>query len=146
MDFNKVAETKPMLKRVTGYEFGEDQFLLEAIDTTGLRISQSNQRLALLGDIVLKHVILDEWYPTGKPKGAGNALVSNIGSNSNLAAVASRIGLKNLIITNPGHCGPISQGMLATAMEAILGAIYLDCDKDMTSMKSVMSALDSKAS
>lgn len=58
-----------MLKRVTGYEFGEDQFLLEAIDTTGLRISQSNQRLALLGDIVLKHVILDEWYPTGKPKG-----------------------------------------------------------------------------
>lgn len=49
-----------MLKRITGYEFGEDQFLLEAMDTTGLRISQSNQRLAFLGDIVLKHVILDE--------------------------------------------------------------------------------------
>lgn len=78
--------------------------------------------------------------------GASNALVSNIGSNSNLAAVASRIGLKNFIITNPGHCGPISQGMLATAMEAVLGAIYLDCGKDMTSMKSVMSALDLKAS
>lgn len=46
------------------------------------------------------------------------------------------------MITNPGHCGPVSQGTLATTVEAILGAIYLDSDKDMDAVKSAMAALE----
>lgn len=64
-----LTKAKDLMERLTGYHFRNDQRLLEAVDTTGMRIPQSNQRLALLRDAVLKHVILDDWYAGGTPKG-----------------------------------------------------------------------------
>ncbi|KAK3675245.1 hypothetical protein LTR78_004755 [Recurvomyces mirabilis] len=136
----KLAEAKALLARIMDYHFVNDDRLLEAIDTTGMRKPQSNQRLALLGDVVLKHVLLDDWYPTGTPKGTGNSIVSTVGSNASLAAAAHNVGLASCIITNPGHMGAVSNGMLATAVEAILGAIYLDSGKSVDSVKDAMTA------
>jgi hypothetical protein len=56
-------------ERVIGYSFTQQDLLTEALDTTGQRKAESNQRLALLGDALLKMIILDEWYTTGNPKG-----------------------------------------------------------------------------
>ncbi|KAF2763674.1 ribonuclease III [Teratosphaeria nubilosa] len=140
MSFRKLEQAKTLLEQVANYTFHDDNLLNEAIDTTGLRSFQSNQRLALLGDAVLKHVILDEWYPTGTSKGDGNNLVSTIGSNSSLAAAALRVGLGHCIVVNPGHQGRLSNGMLSTAVEALLGAIYLDSGKDMATVRITMSA------
>jgi ribonuclease III len=68
--------------------------------------------------------------------------VSNVGSNANLAATARKFGLESCVITNPGHIGPVSSGMLSTTVEAILGAIYLDSKKDMSVMQTVLIALE----
>ncbi|KAK5110283.1 hypothetical protein LTR62_006136 [Meristemomyces frigidus] len=141
MAFLKLAEAKTLLAKVVHYDFHDETLLCEAIDTTGMRKPQSNQRLALLGDVMLKHVLLDTWYPTGTPKGTGNTIVSTLGSNGSLAAAARSAGLAKCIITHPGFMGPISDGMLATAVEAILGAIYLDSSKSMDKMKEIMTAL-----
>ena len=56
--------------------------------------------------------------------GTGNQLVQTIGCNANLAKVALRIGLDHYIITAQDIVPP--QSLLATTMEAVLGAI--DCD------------------
>lgn len=71
-----LSTAKALVTRVTGYHFQDDALLMEAIDTTGMRTPQSNQRLAILGDAVLKHVLVDDWYPSGTPKGSS---VSRIG-------------------------------------------------------------------
>lgn len=53
----------------TGHTFSNNNLLLEALDTTGMRTAESNQRLALLGDALLKTVLLDTWYAGGTAKG-----------------------------------------------------------------------------
>ena len=52
-----------------GHTFNNNDLLLEALDTTGMRTAESNQRLALLGDALLKTILLDGWYAGGTAKG-----------------------------------------------------------------------------
>ncbi|KAI7235180.1 hypothetical protein KC330_g4410 [Hortaea werneckii] len=137
---NKLGHAKSLIQDLAGYRFKDENLLLDALDTTGLRIQQSNQRLALLGDAILKFIILDEWYPTGTPKGAGNEHVSRIGSNANLAAAARLHGIEACVLTNPGHRGPVSQATLSTTVEAIIGAVYLDSEKDVDAVHTSMEA------
>lgn len=63
---------------------------------------------------------------TSQPRiGAGQQLVSSIGSNPNLARVTRQIGLDGEVISvHPGHIGPPTGSMLATTVEAVLGTIY----------------------
>lgn len=56
-----------------GYTFLDIDLMIKALDTTGLRSPESNQRLAMLGDAVLKQVLLDDWYASGTPKGESAA-------------------------------------------------------------------------
>jgi hypothetical protein len=52
------------------YNFKDNNLLLEALDTTGMRTNESNQRLAMLGDALLKMILLDSWYAGGTAKGS----------------------------------------------------------------------------
>jgi ribonuclease-3 len=52
-----------------GHTFTNKDLLLEALDTTGMRTAESNQRLAMLGDALLKTILLDSWYAGGTAKG-----------------------------------------------------------------------------
>ncbi|KAI6910282.1 hypothetical protein KC318_g3321 [Hortaea werneckii] len=134
---NKLGHAKSLIQDLAGYRFKDENVLLDALDTTGLRVQQSNQRLALLGDAILKFIILDDWYPTG----AGNDHVSRIGSNANLAAAARLHGIGACVLTNPGRRGPVSQATLSTMVEAIIGAVYLDSEKDFGAVHTFMEAL-----
>ncbi|RMY72591.1 hypothetical protein D0863_04427 [Hortaea werneckii] len=138
---NKLGQAKSLIRDLAGYCFKDGNILFDALDTTGLRVQQSNQRLALLGDAILKLIILDDWYPTGTPKGAGNDHVASIGSNANLAAAARLHGIEVCVLTNPGHRGPVSQATLATTVEAIIGAVYLDSEKDLDAVRTLLDAL-----
>ena len=56
-----------------GYPFKNKLLLLEALDTTGMRTAESNQRLAMLGDALTQIILLDSWYASGTSKGAFTA-------------------------------------------------------------------------
>ena len=56
-----------------GYPFKDINLLLEALDTTGMRTAESNQRLAMLGDALIQMVLLDVWYAGGTSKGVFTA-------------------------------------------------------------------------
>lgn len=95
----------------------------------------------MLGDALLKMILLDSWYAGGTAKGHGNNLVSSIGSNANLAIIARDAGVDQQVHLNPGHIGKVSDKTLATTIEAILGAIYLDTAKDTGAVKRSMDLL-----
>jgi dsRNA-specific ribonuclease len=57
------------IQNAIGYTFSKPGLLREALDTTGLRTAESNQRLAMVGDAVLKMILLEDWYASGKVKG-----------------------------------------------------------------------------
>lgn len=141
-----------------GHTFGNTALLLEALDTTGMRTNESNQRLAMLGDALLKMILLDGWYAGSAPKGLhgavyrsthsrsqhtgqGNNLVSTTGSNANLAVGALDAGIDQHVILHPGHIGKVSDKTLATTVEAILGAVYLDTAKDVDAVSRTMALL-----
>lgn len=156
---NKSALAKGHLTSVTGHPFGNEQLVTQALDTTGLRAPQANRRLALLGDMLLRAVIVDEWYPTGaatgmilfddggvqascsRSTGVADRTLQSVAGNTNLARVGDACGLASHIITNPGHRGAISNKTLATTVEAILGAIFLDSGKDLEAVKEAMQSM-----
>lgn len=65
MAFQASAQTHAFVERSTEYAFVDGVLLLHAIDASGMYRTDSNKRLALLGDAVLRQVILDDWYITG---------------------------------------------------------------------------------
>jgi ribonuclease-3 len=78
--------------------------------------------------------------------GHGNNLVSTIGSNINLAATAREAGLEEHVIVHPGHRGNVSDKTLATTIEALLGAVYLDSGKNIEGVSNAMNLLGLKPS
>ena len=68
--------------------------------------------------------------------GTGNQLDQTIGCNANLAKVATRIGLDKYIVTAQGIAP--TQSLLATTMEAVLGAIDCDSGEDANAVRKAM--------
>ncbi|KAI7197793.1 hypothetical protein KC363_g169 [Hortaea werneckii] len=137
---NKLRQAKSLIQDLAGYSFRDENILLDALDTTGL----------------LRHSrrLVPHWYPERciepslrkcallRPySGAGNDHVSSIGSNANLAAAARLHGIEACVLTNPGHRGPVSQATLSTTVEAIIGAVYLDSEKNLDAVRTFMEAL-----
>lgn len=59
-------------------------------------------------------------------------------SNDNLATVGFNVGLDAHIMVNPGQLGAVSRKTMATTVEAVIGAIYLDSGKDIEAAKDAM--------
>lgn len=73
--------------------------------------------------------------------GNGNNRVSSIRSNANLAIVGRDAGIDQHAVLPPGHIGRISDKTLATTIEAILGAVYLDTSKEIKAVSRTMAVL-----
>ncbi|KAK0343664.1 hypothetical protein LTS02_012068 [Friedmanniomyces endolithicus] len=132
----KVTQAASLIEALTRYRFRDKERLYEALDVTGTRTPQSNSRLAMVGDSVLKQVLLEHWYPSGGRKVLATNLLSKYATNANLAVVADELGIRKCLITNmPSH---VSGAVLATTMEAIIGAAYLDADKSWAVAREVM--------
>ncbi len=91
----------------------------------------SNERLEFLGDAVLGVVITDHIFTTHPelPEGALAKLRAAVVSAPTLAAVASELGVGEALRLGKGEAasgGREKSSILADAMEAIIGAIYVD--------------------
>ncbi len=93
----------------------------------------NNERLEFLGDAILEAVISDFLfieYPD-QPEGFLTRMRSRIVSRTSLDEIARRIGLDKYIIAN--FSGSHShKHLFGNAMEALIGAIYLDKGYDFT--------------
>lgn len=136
---------------IIGHKFGDSSKLWEALQAKGSPVSyingrhilEGNKRLALIGDAVLRLALSSKWYAgnglRGKRQhrmwsaillisilGGFQSEFAFIGSNNNLDAIGRQWQLQNFIVNNPSQGEFVSSGTMATTVEAILGAVYLD--------------------
>lgn len=113
-----------------GYYFRNPKFLEQALRHRSLG-KHSNERLEFLGDSILNFVIADELfyrYPEMK-EGDLSRLRANLVNGEVLADLAQELQIGNAIQFGNEELhgsGRKSRSILADAMEAIIGAIYLD--------------------
>jgi len=103
-------------------------------------VHEDNERLEFLGDAVVDLIIghrLMEMLPQAS-EGELSKYRSLIVSEETLANVARRVGLGNFLLLGKGEeqtCGREKNSVLADALEALVGAVYLSVDwKELVSI------------
>ena len=109
------------------YEFKDQQLLELALTQSGVDSEHNNERLEFIGDRVLGlsvAALLYEMFPS-EPEGELARRHATLVSTETLAEVANRLDLAGKVRHGHMTAGRIKH-VLADAMEAILGAIFLD--------------------
>ncbi|RYG23549.1 MAG: ribonuclease III, partial [Chitinophagaceae bacterium] len=91
-------------------------------------LAQNNERLEFLGDAILGSIIAEylfKRYP-GQPEGYLTELRSRIVRRETLNNVAMRMGLHKLVQYNKNDRGLSRSHIFGNALEALIGAVYLD--------------------
>lgn len=116
-----------------GYEFKNEGLLEEALTTPAYRMqhpdAKDNQRLEFLGDSVLGLLSAERLFAESPDESEGRLTVrrTHMVSTAALCGAARRIGLEPHLRRNRGaESLPKNAKTLADAIEAIVGAAYLD--------------------
>ncbi len=127
-----------ILERLIGYSFADKALLTRALTHTSFANEQmggrdgSNERLEFLGDSVLSLTVcryLYSAYPA-LPEGRLTVLRKNVVCQRALADYAAKIELGSFLLLGKGEerDGREKPKLLEDAFEALLGAMYLDCN------------------
>lgn len=126
----------PYLKlyKAIGYTFKEEALLKQAL-THRSASKLHNERLEFLGDAVLGMVVADALYQKypNQPEGKLTRMRSTLVKGETLTELAQEANLGELLKLGPGELksgGHRRSSILADAVEAILGAIYLEAGID----------------
>lgn len=113
-----------------GYRFREPALLRDAL-THRSAGSNHNERLEFLGDGALNFIIAHELYRRVPDADEGDLsrLRASLVRRETLSGVARELDLGNVLVMGPGEArsgGHQRQSTLGDALEAVLGAVYLD--------------------
>ena len=97
--------------------------------------NQNNERLELLGDVVLDLIVAEYLYKNYKNASEGTIakLKAMIVSEPILAKISRQIGVGKFLMLSRGEVmsgGRNRESILADSFEAILGAVYIDSNLD----------------
>lgn len=125
-----MSRSHAKLCRRLGYRFSRPELLQTAL-THRSHGSQNNERLEFLGDAVLSVIISEALYHKfpGGDEGALSRLRASLVRGETLAAKARELELGGELLLGPGEQksgGHRRASILAGALEAVIGAIYLD--------------------
>jgi len=124
------------LEKKLGLEFENHDLLLNAfVHRSFLNenniAKESNERLEFLGDAVLELVITEYLYSKyDKNEGELTAIRSALVRGKNLSLIAQELNLYDCLFLSIGERKSSEKAkslILANALEALIGAIYLDC-------------------
>ena len=125
-----ITEKQRLLCKQLQLEFNEPSLLQQALTHRSIG-SNNNERLEYLGDAILGFVIADtlfKRFPKVK-EGKLSRLRASLVKGVTLAEIARELNLGDVLILGPGELksgGFRRESILADAVEAILGAFYLD--------------------
>ena len=120
------------LERKLGYKFADTSILEQALTHRSFGASH-NERLEFLGDSILNCCIANlifAQFPS-MPEGELSRLRANLVNQSVLAEISADLELGNLLRLGEGELktgGAHRPSILGDALEAILGAVFLDAD------------------
>ena len=138
------------LQTATGYTFEDGALLAEALTTPSYRMdfpgAKDNQRLEFLGDAVLGLLAAERLYGEFPREQEGRLTVrrAHMVSAAALCGAADRLGLASHLKRNKAASPlPRDAKTIADAVEAIIGAAYLD--GGLAAARKVFDALGLKA-
>lgn len=125
------------LEKIIGVKFKDKRLLQEALthrsylnEKPGRKLKH-NERLEFLGDAVLELIVTEylyKKYPL-KPEGELTNFRAALVKAPSLFEIAGNLGLNNFLLLSKGEAkdlGKAREYILANALEALIGAIYLD--------------------
>ena len=134
-----MAVNHPTLEKIIGVKFKNKGLLKEAL-THRSYLNENpnwgvphNERLEFLGDAVLELAVTEELYNRfpDQPEGQLTALRAALVNYQMMSEVAREVGLEQHILLSRGESkdtGKAREVILANAIEAVIGAVYLDSD------------------
>lgn len=139
MQSTKLTSRLPELEKLIKTEFKNLALLENAFVHTSYlnehkgEYEEDNERLEFLGDAVLELVVTDYLYAEFPSVGEGQLtnLRSALVKGNHLAEVAKTLGLGEYLLLSHGEeksGGKDKSYIVANALEALIGAIYLDRD------------------
>ena len=124
------------LQKAIGYRFNDRDLLLRSITHPSYRRNQGktgdhNQRLEFLGDAILSAILADRLHELcpHEREGALSQSRSALSRGTRLANLSRKLGLSGHIRMSEGeeqNGGRERDSILEDALEALIGAIYLD--------------------
>ncbi len=122
--------------RILGVEIRNRDLFQESVthrsylnEHRGYRL-EHNERLEFLGDAVLELIVTDHLYRNyPNPEGELTSFRAAIVNGEILAEIAGRLGLEDFLLMSRGEAkdtGRARMWLLANAIEAVIGALYLD--------------------
>lgn len=121
--------------RLIGYPFNDKGLLEQALTRRSVARQRNNERLEFLGDAVLGQVVawwLYQHFPDAT-EGQLTRMRASLVREGTLAAVARDMQFSDFLIMGMGDLksgGHRRPSILADALEAVIGAIALDSDRD----------------
>jgi ribonuclease-3 len=124
------SKAETWLQAALGYRFNDAHLLQQALTHRSCP-GDNNERLEFLGDAVLDVVIAEVVFRThaNAPEGDLSRLRASLVKDTSLAELSSSLGLGDHLVLGGGERksgGHRRESILADALEAIFGAVYLD--------------------
>lgn len=128
------SKASTWLAQSLSYEFNDANLLQQALTHRSCP-GENNERLEFLGDAVLDFVISEAVYRShpNSPEGDLSKLRASLVKDASLGKIALQLGLGDHLILGGGERksgGHQRESILADALEAIFGAVYLDAGFD----------------
>lgn len=127
------------LIRSLGYTFADQSLLKLALSHRSVG-ARNNERLEFMGDSIINFIITDELfqrYPDAS-EGQLTRMRAQLVCAEMLTKIAKELSLGEYVVLGSGERrsgGHQRSSILADALEAIIGAIYLDAARDISVMK-----------
>ena len=121
-----------LLSKKIGYSFNKPELLIQALTHRSAK-GQHNERLEFLGDSILGFVIAEALFEKFPKHDEGDLtrMRSSLVKGVTLAEIGRDFNLGEHLILGPGELksgGHRRESILEDAIEAIIGAVYLDSD------------------
>ncbi len=112
------------------HSFSDDRLLLRALTHRSFSVDH-NERLEFLGDSVLNLAVADLLFQAlgNQPEGDLSRVRANLVKQETLFHLATDLGLQSVLRLGEGEArsgGNMRPSILADALEAVIGAVYLD--------------------
>ncbi|AOA59032.1 ribonuclease III [Acinetobacter larvae] len=123
----------PRLESRIGYQFKQIDLLLLALTHRSVSHKHNYERLEFLGDSLLGMIIANYLYHTypNENEGRLTRMRATLVRQEALGKIANDLKLSTCLILSSGELksgGHHRESILADTVEAIIGAIYLDCN------------------
>ncbi len=139
---SKVRLSDPRLPSRIGYQFRQPELLQLALTHRSVSHKHNYERLEFLGDSLLGMIIANHLYHAYPHENEGRLtrMRATLVRQETLGKIATDLKLGPCLILSTGELksgGHHRESILADTVEAIIGAIYLDC-YDLSSLQKIV--------